>query len=322
MIEKQMDKNGLSIFNGQQLPDTLEDLTQFVLVGKAKLDAYMLKLRTVNRLSTAQDIRDQTLKEAQEVSTALIAAEQRIGELLLAIPKATANNNPSGKSGTQNRDESKLGKTKTETVKEMGYTKDEASDYQQMAKNPDVVNKVLDDAIANGTVVTKSQVMKEIAEAKRQAKAENEKLRKALSESEAKRISAEKNQRNVEVLLPDDYEELKDKASQVDNYKKDYQRMVNERQKVVDENLEMKQQLREMKEQTAEAKTQFKLEEDSEYFAIRTYDFIKNNAGYIYIFDKINELPDENRQHFVKAIYALDACVKQMVENIGGYGIE
>ena len=31
----------------------------------------------------------------------------------------------------------------------MGFGKNEASDYQQMAKNPDVVNKVLDDAIAN-----------------------------------------------------------------------------------------------------------------------------------------------------------------------------
>ena len=68
------------------LPDTLEDLTQFVLVGKATLQAYMLRLQNVNRLSVAQEIRDQTLREAQEVSNALIAAEQRIGELLLAIP--------------------------------------------------------------------------------------------------------------------------------------------------------------------------------------------------------------------------------------------
>lgn len=50
------------------LPDTLEDLTQFVLVGKATLQAYMLRLQNVNRLSVAQEIRDQTLREAQEVS--------------------------------------------------------------------------------------------------------------------------------------------------------------------------------------------------------------------------------------------------------------
>ena len=73
--------------NRPQLPDSIEDLTQFVLVGKAKLQAYMLKLQTVNKLSVAQEIRDQTLKEAQEISNAVIAAEQRIGELLLAIPE-------------------------------------------------------------------------------------------------------------------------------------------------------------------------------------------------------------------------------------------
>lgn len=43
-----------------QLPDTLEDLSQFVLVSKAKLDAYKVKLRAVNRLSDAQEIREQT----------------------------------------------------------------------------------------------------------------------------------------------------------------------------------------------------------------------------------------------------------------------
>lgn len=47
------------ITSGQQmLPETIEDLTQFVLVGKAKLQAYMLKLQTVNKLSVAQEIRD------------------------------------------------------------------------------------------------------------------------------------------------------------------------------------------------------------------------------------------------------------------------
>jgi hypothetical protein len=40
----------------------------------------------------------------------------------------------------------------------MGYSKDEASDYQQMAKHPEVVKKVMEDALANGEVVTKSSV--------------------------------------------------------------------------------------------------------------------------------------------------------------------
>ena len=67
--------------------------------------------------------------------SALIAAEQRIGELLLAIPKATPNNNPFH----EKPDGGNLVKSKSETIKEMGYGKNEAADYQQMAKNPEVV---------------------------------------------------------------------------------------------------------------------------------------------------------------------------------------
>lgn len=152
-----------------QLPDTIEDLTQFVLVGKAKLQAYMLKLQTINKLSTAQEIRDQTLKEAQEISTALIAAEQRIGELLLAIPKQSGARTDLQTSSTRTEEV----KTKSEVISEMGYSKDEASDYQRMAQNPEVVQKVIEDALANGEVVTKTAVMKEIKSLKEQLRAVN-----------------------------------------------------------------------------------------------------------------------------------------------------
>lgn len=117
----------------------------------------MLKLQTVNKLSVAQEIRDQTLKEAQEVSSALIAAEQRIGKLLLAIPKATPNNNPNH----EKSDDELLVKPKSETIKEMGYGR-EYKDYQQMAKNPEIVQKYISDAIGAGQVPVKSGVLKAI----------------------------------------------------------------------------------------------------------------------------------------------------------------
>ncbi len=153
-----------------QLPDTLEDLTQFVLVGKSKLNAYMLKLRTVNRLTTAQEIRNQTLEETQELANALIAAEQRIGELLLAIPKASGGDRKS--ENFKNDSNVNFEKTKAETISDMGYGEREARDYQQMAKNPDVVRKVIEDATAAGEVVTKSTVMKQIQRAKEEARQE------------------------------------------------------------------------------------------------------------------------------------------------------
>ena len=141
-----------------QLPDTLEDLTQFVLVNKARLQAYMLKLKTVEKLNVAQAIKDQTLKDSQEIASALLAAEQRIGELLLAIPKASGGVNRYNKEEKAERS----AKSKAETISDMGYDRHEASDYQQMAKNPEIVQKVIKDALSNGEIPTKSEVTKSI----------------------------------------------------------------------------------------------------------------------------------------------------------------
>lgn len=142
----------------RQLPDNLVDLTQFVLVNKSKLNAYMLKLRTINKVPDAQAIHAQTLEEAQQVSAALIAAERRIGEITRAIPKQSGGINQYNKEENSTRVE----KSKSEIIAEMGYSKDEISDYQRMAKHPEIVNEVIEAKIAAGEIVTRADVMKQI----------------------------------------------------------------------------------------------------------------------------------------------------------------
>ena len=73
----------------------------------------------------------------------MIAAEQRIGELLLAIPTAQGKRTDISTSV----DDAKEVKTKAEEIKEQGYSQFEAHEYQQMPKNPEVVQKVIEDAL-------------------------------------------------------------------------------------------------------------------------------------------------------------------------------
>ena len=289
-----------------QLPDTLEDLTQFVLVGKTKLRAYLLKLQTVNKLSVAQEIRDQTLKETQEVSNALIAAEQRIGELLLAVPKASGQYAES-----ENRPVSK-----NTIIKEMGYSKDEASDYQQMAKNPEIVQKVINDAIANGEVVTKSQVLKEIKAERDKAKVEMQDLQEERDYLESK-LEELQNAEPITVP-PDDYEELKQREK---GHLKDYRNLEKVKDGLLDENKELKARLKELEERKDIKDHQKKLEEEAGYFVMHTLEYIRRSGGYIWITGYIDKLPESQRKEFADAVYAIDAFGKQMVENIGGYGV-
>ena len=61
--------------------------------------------------------------------------EARIGEILLNIPKSSGGDHGNQYTVGKNRDESNFGKSKSETISEMGYSKDQVSDYQRMAHN-------------------------------------------------------------------------------------------------------------------------------------------------------------------------------------------
>ena len=284
-----------------QLPDTLEDLTQFVLVGKAKLQAYMLKLQTVNKLSVAQEIRDQTLKETQEVSNALIAAEQRIGELLLAIPKQTGNQY----SASAERSE----KAKSEVIADMGYERHEASDYQQMAKHPEVVQKVIEDALENGEVVTKASVMREIKHYKDRVKAQQEEIENLRNQKP--RVIEKK-------VAPDDYEELKDKARRIDGYKKDFADMrkqydaMSEKWKRAEKE---KQSMLDELNRPEREKTE-NIKRSALFFCAGVSNFIEKYGGYVWLSQELDNMEQAERDGYIKAIDAVYAWATQMKANV------
>lgn len=278
--------NEIQTFGKAQLPDTIEDLTQFVLVGKAKLNAYMIKLQTVNRLSVAQEIRDQTLKEAQEVSTALIAAEQRIGELLLSIPKGTGNQYTSANSTRVE---------KAKVVEKMGYSKDDVSDYQRMAQNPEVVQKVIDEAMARGEVVTKASVMREIKFYKDRI------------------ATLEKQKTQTVEVVPDDYMEVKSKAKAYDAESK---RLNDKLTAAYKKQRELEDQIRDLKEVTKEGLDHENLSENVYFFCTTANNFVGNVGGLVWLTEHIAEMPEKERKLFLKASAALQDFANVFNQNL------
>lgn len=284
------------ITSGQQmLPETIEDLTQFVLVGKARLQSYMVGLRNVNKLSVAQEIRDQTLREAQELSNAVIAAEQRIGELLLAIPKASGMRTDIQTSSPHGAEVM----TKTETVKDMGYSRKEASDYQQMAKHPEVVKKVIQDAMDNGEIVTKASVMREIKFYKDRIK--------ALEEREPEVVERE--------VIPEDYEDLKKQLriaeSDAERLEADFQRARRQLQ-------EKDKDVAALKAQLGADKVIRDADRDIRHFTIATHDYIRRYGGHVWSFEQLQNVNEDTRNDFIKAIKTLDGFAQQMITNMEG----
>ncbi len=174
------------IVRENNLPASLEDLSKFVLVGREKLNAIRAEISAIQNLNLAKEVREQKLAEGQEIGKLVLLAEARLGELFNALPKQTTNN-PNGNNQFRsnslreeidpaNEEEPPAKpKPKLEIAAEMGFNKNQVSQFQKLADNPDAVQKAIDDAQDNDEIVTRSAAIKEIKSQKKEQEIEQAK---------------------------------------------------------------------------------------------------------------------------------------------------
>lgn len=149
--------NGALTLRTQNLPDNLNDLSAFVLVGREKLTAVRAEIRAIDRLSLAQDVRDQKMEEARMLSEALLDAEVKLGEMTKQIPKATKGNQYTGKMVTDTTVANQ--KPKREVIRDLGFTPKQVERFETLADNQDLVEKVKAQARENDDIPTRTQVL-------------------------------------------------------------------------------------------------------------------------------------------------------------------
>ena len=146
--------------SSRQLPDTLPELSKFVLIGRERLEAVKASIRAIDKVGLAKEVHEQKLAEAQELAEAVTDAEVRMGQLLKAVPKAT--------NGGANQYRAKSTyveieqKPKSESIKEAGISQRQAEHFQQMASHPEAVERAKQEARDNGQVLSRSAVLQEI----------------------------------------------------------------------------------------------------------------------------------------------------------------
>lgn len=145
--------NEIITSNRKQLPETLPDLSRFVLIGRDKLKAVRAEIHAINKVGMAREVYQQKLEEAQEIAEVVTDAECRMGELIRAIPKATAN---------QHSVQIPEGGKKQTALREAGISKNRASEFQFMANHPDSVEKAKAKAREQGTVLSRNAVIQQI----------------------------------------------------------------------------------------------------------------------------------------------------------------
>lgn len=148
----------------ENLPDNLQDLSAFVLVGREKLTAVRAEIRAIEKLELAEEVRQQKREEARMLGEALLDAEVRIGELTKRVPKDNSfrGNQWQSNSGVTLADsntEVLLPQTKEEILADMGFGKMQVSRYETLADNKDLVEQVKAEARETGEIPTRGKVL-------------------------------------------------------------------------------------------------------------------------------------------------------------------
>lgn len=150
------------------LPATIEELTKFVLIGREKLVSVRAEIRAINKIGLAQEVREQKNIEAQDLASALLDAEVRIGELIKEMPKKKDKITDSSSGRT-------IG---TKSLLPEGINKKQSHYFQTLADNKEVVEQVKAEAKENDDLPTRTEVLKKVAELKKEKRNEELKNRK------------------------------------------------------------------------------------------------------------------------------------------------
>lgn len=151
-----------------KLPDTPDELTKLIVVCKSQMDALQ---NCVQHLETADELNDTYLKlqtEYRYISEAVIQAEIKLGKFIAQMPKATAQNNISGKSKTQNVHDDDLGSdnnfilSKKEQIKKLGISPKQAETFQKMFKYQTIAEQAIEEFRENKKSINRSYVLKKI----------------------------------------------------------------------------------------------------------------------------------------------------------------
>ena len=182
----------------KQLPETIEEKTAYVLFGSDALNAYRKKLKAIQEKF---GISSEQYKQIQLENLLLFSMD--IGNEMQKIEKANRNqymvSDVDGK------------KHKDEIIHEMGFTDRQARDFQTLAKHPDVVRQVIQEAKENDRIVTRQDALNRIVppkshqqtlkEIEKQARAEHREFAEKKKDAVVNFKDIEKDQKNQRIII-------------------------------------------------------------------------------------------------------------------------
>ena len=124
----------------EHLPSTVESLRDFIMLEREKVRAYRLKVEACERIGESKLLRDEALKDGQEIAAQVLYAEAKLGGILAETVLSS-------------RHDSKLPED---------ISRDMSSQCQTLHRNPEAIEVAIASAKEGERIPTKGEVLKAI----------------------------------------------------------------------------------------------------------------------------------------------------------------
>lgn len=206
---------------------------------------------------------------------------------------------------------SDFSKTQKQLASQMGMSVDTLENYKMLA---DMIPE-LDELVQTGIVMptTALAMIKQLTD--------EDQLELISSLDTTKKITKNQMQKYIDEIKelksnppkPEDYDSTK---KELEDYKFDYKQLKSQFDEKVKELQDLRKQIETMNDNSPITQYEKKLKDSTLLFCSKIASFIEQVGGYIWLTDKINEIPELEREGYIRSIHAIKSWADTMEYNI------
>lgn len=165
--------NDLDVCQKAGPPATVEELTQFLLIAPERVTSMRAEIRAIKKAGLAAEVYLQKVREQQQLCELILDASVRMGEIAKSIPQVNSNQHIAK---VQRDTAVHLQKTKSETVRSLGFSPKQIQRFETLANNKDLVEQEKAKAREEGRMPTRTNVINLAQERKKRAELQREQI--------------------------------------------------------------------------------------------------------------------------------------------------
>lgn len=258
--------------------------------------------------SIIKDLLETNIRQRGDIGGSAKKVGRRIKELerLYGIHQGNGSNQYE-----QKPNNSVIAVTQSDLAAKLGMSVDTLQNYKMLADMIPELEELMDTGIV--TKSTALSMIRNLSEEEQESLIESLDTTKKITKREAEKYIEEIKTLKENSQIPEDYESTK---RELKGWKEDYKNLRNDFQNKVGEVQDLRNEIESMKNSTPEKQYNEKIKNSTLLFCNKVSTFIENVGGYIWLADYINEIPELEREGYIRSIHRVKEWADTMETNI------